>query len=80
MADSSFPSGQPSLFYCGDDPEAKRVAAKLAGELGFEALDAGPLSQCRVLEPLGMLWISLAVKYGYGREIGFKLMRRNAVA
>lgn len=77
MADPSFPGGQPALFYCGDDSEAKKVVARLASELGFEALDAGPLTQCRVLEPFGMLWISLAVKHGFGREIGFKFMRRS---
>ena len=78
MADSSFPGGQAALFYCGDDPEAKKVAATLASDLGFEALDAGPITQCRMLEPFAMLWISLAVKYGYGRDIGFKFMRRGA--
>ena len=76
MADSSFPDGQVALFYCGNDAEAKQVVAKLAGQLGFEALDAGPLTQCRVLEPFAFLWISLAAKYGYGREIGFNFMRR----
>ena len=79
MADSGFPGSQVGLFYCGNDPEAKQVVAKLAGELGFEALDAGPLTQCRLLEPFAMLWISLAAKYGYGREIGFKLMRRTPI-
>jgi len=79
MADSAFPGGQVALFYCGNDAEAKQVVAKLAGELGFEALDAGPLTQCRLLEPFAMLWISLAAKYGYGREIGFKFMRRTPI-
>ena len=78
MADSSFPEGQAVMFYCGDDAEAKKIVARLAGELGFEALDAGPIAQCRLLEPFGMLWISLAMKHGYGRGIGFKFMRRGA--
>lgn len=76
MADTSFPGGQAALFYCGDDAAAKKIVAQLAGELGFEALDAGPLAQSRVLEPFAMLWISLAAKQGFGREIGFKFMRR----
>jgi hypothetical protein len=42
----------------------------------FEALDAGPLTQARVLEPFALLWISLALQYGYGREISFQLLRR----
>lgn len=76
MADSTFPGGRPALFYCGDDSEAKKAVAGLANELGFEALDAGPLTQCRVLEPFAMLWISLALRYGYGRDIAFQFMRR----
>jgi predicted dinucleotide-binding enzyme len=76
MADASFPQGKAALFYCGDDAEAKKAVAKLAAELGFDALDAGPLTQCRLLEPFAMLWISLAIQQGYGREIGFQLMRR----
>jgi len=78
MADPKFPQGEVALFYCGDDAEAKKVVAKLADELGFEALDAGPLTQCRVLEPFALLWISLAIKHGYGRDIGFQFMRRKS--
>jgi predicted dinucleotide-binding enzyme len=76
MANPAFPGGSPAMFYCGDDAGAKHTVAGLIAELGFEALDAGPLVQARVLEPFALLWISLAVKYGYGREIGFHFMRR----
>ena len=76
MADPRFPQGQAALFYCGDDEEAKKVVAELAAELGFDALDAGPLTQCRVLEPFALLWISLALKHEYGRDIAFQFMRR----
>lgn len=70
-------NGQPAvLFYCGDDAAAKATVHQLASELGFDAHDAGPLSQARALEPFAMLWISLAVKQGYGREFAFGLMRR----
>jgi predicted dinucleotide-binding enzyme len=44
--------------------------------LGFEAVDAGPLTQARLLEPFALLWISLAFKAGLGREFAFKLLRR----
>jgi predicted dinucleotide-binding enzyme len=36
--------------------------------LGFEPVDAGPLTQARLLEPLAMLWISMAYAYGLGRS------------
>lgn len=65
---------------CSDDAEAKRVAAELSTELGWEPVDAGPLSQARLTEPLAMLWITLAYKQGLGREFGFALLRRQTAA
>jgi len=76
MADPKFNGGPVAMFFCGDDPEAKKTVNGLIAELGFEPLDAGPLTQARVLEPFAMLWISLAVKFCYGRDIGFRLLRR----
>jgi hypothetical protein len=55
------------MFYCGDDAEAKKVTAQLATELGFNAVDAGPLVQGRLLESFALLWISLAFKQASGR-------------
>ncbi|NWF84564.1 MAG: NADPH-dependent F420 reductase [Bryobacteraceae bacterium] len=76
MENTSFAEGKPSMLYCGDGAEAKHVAGQLAAECGFEPLDAGPLMQARWLEPLAMLWITMAIKHGYGREMAFRLMRR----
>lgn len=76
MANPSFAQGSAAMFYCGDDASSKKIAASLVSELGFDAIDAGALTQARVLEPLAMLWINLAVKQGFGREIGFRLMKR----
>jgi hypothetical protein len=76
MANTSFGAEKPVLFYCGDDAKAKEAVQQLATDIGFDAQDAGPLTQARLLEPFALLWISLAVKYGYGRDIAFKLLRR----
>jgi predicted dinucleotide-binding enzyme len=76
MAKPEFEAGPVAMFYCGDDAEAKLVVKRLIEDVGFEGLDAGPLTQARVLEPFAMLWISLAVKYGYGPGIAFHFMRR----
>jgi hypothetical protein len=62
--------------FSGDDAGAKGKVKQLADELGFEGVDAGPLTQARLLEPFALLWISLALKQGLGREIAFKLLRR----
>lgn len=76
MADPRYGGEGVTMFYCGDDPGAKEVAARLAADLGFEPVDAGPLAAARLLEPLALLWISLAYRQGLGREIAFKLLRR----
>jgi predicted dinucleotide-binding enzyme len=64
--------------YCGDDAAAKAVAGQLAVELVFDARDAGPLTQARLLESLALLWILLTFARGYGREFAFQILRRNA--
>ncbi len=78
MANPDFGTHKVAMFYCGDDKAAKGVVHALATDLGFEAFDAGPLTQARVLEPFAMLWISLAYLAGFGRDIGFQFLRRNA--
>jgi len=76
MENPAFGSDKAVMFYCGDDAGAKQTVKQLTVELGFDAVDAGPLRQARVLEPFALLWISLAYGCGYGREIAFKLLRR----
>lgn len=75
MADPKFAGGKTALLCCGDDKQAKQTVASLIQELGFDPIDAGPLSQARLLEPFALLWISLAYQAGFGREIAFHFMR-----
>lgn len=74
MADPKYQGAATTMFYCGDDAAAKSVAKRLAADLGFDPIDAGPLENARLLEPLAMLWIWLAVKGGIGRDIAFRLL------
>jgi 8-hydroxy-5-deazaflavin:NADPH oxidoreductase len=76
MANPGFGAERPTMLYCGDDGAAKGTVKQLAEELGFAPVDAGPLSQARLLEPFALLWISMALAYGQGPEIAFKLLRR----
>jgi 8-hydroxy-5-deazaflavin:NADPH oxidoreductase len=76
MADPRFGTQRASMFICGDDTDAKATVAQLAAELGFDPVDCGPLTQARLLEPLAMLWISMAYAYGAGPNIGFALLRK----
>jgi NADPH-dependent F420 reductase len=54
------------VLYAGDDDAAKRTVRSLIESMGFEPLDAGPLSNARYLEPVGMLNIYL----GYVAKLG----------
>jgi 8-hydroxy-5-deazaflavin:NADPH oxidoreductase len=63
-------------FICGDDFKSKTVAKKLATEIGFDSVDAGPLINARALEYLALLWIHLAYSRQMGPNIAFKLLTR----
>jgi len=64
-----------SVFLAGDDAAAKTAVAALAADLGFDPVDAGPLKNARLIEPLGYLNIQLGYVLGLGTQIGFKLVR-----
>lgn len=69
-----FPS-RPAMFVAGDDADAKKTVQTLAEDIGFEAIDAGPLKASRYLEPMAMQWIKLALG-GTGTQFAFSLVRR----
>lgn len=74
--DMTFGDDKATMFYCGDDVEAKRTVAKLIEDLGFEPVDAGPLVNARFLEPLAALVIQLALSQDLGTNIALKLLKR----
>jgi len=68
---------RPVMLVAGDDAAAKPEVMRLVGDLGFEAVDAGPLRSARHLERLALLWIELALKRGQGQAFAFALARRS---
>ena len=63
-----------SAFVASDDDDAKKTVLEMARAIGFDAVDAGPLRNARLLEPLGYFNIQLGMKLGMGSEIGFELV------
>lgn len=76
MADTGFGALHADNYICGDDVQARAVAADLSRQLGFEVVDAGTLANAGLLEGLARLWIDLVYRQGMGRDIAFKLLRR----
>ena len=76
MADSRYVQGQPMMPVAGDNAAAREQVLSLATLIGFDAIDMGPLSAARYLEPLAMVWIHLAFKQGQGRRFAFARMTR----
>jgi predicted dinucleotide-binding enzyme len=66
---------RPSLIYCGDDQDAKHVAATLIRDVGFDRVNAGPLRIARYLEPFSLAMAQFAHEGEDGPEIAYRLER-----
>ena len=71
-------SGRPSLVYCGDDRDAKQLAATLIRDVGFDPVDAGPLRIARYTEPFALLIAPLAYETDAGPELAYRFERFGA--
>jgi NADPH-dependent F420 reductase len=76
MLNPVFPNGPATMFYAGDDVEAKQAVKELITDVGFQPVDAGPLHHARHLEALAMLYIHLAVRGGWGSNCAFQMVKR----
>jgi 8-hydroxy-5-deazaflavin:NADPH oxidoreductase len=75
MVDPQFAGGPPTMFICGNDEGAKKTAAKLIEDFGWEVADMGPAEAARAIEPLCMLWCIPGVARGDWSPHAFKLLR-----
>lgn len=67
----------PAVMYvAGDDETKKPLAMSLVSDLGFQTVDAGPLRIARLLEPMAMLWIHMALNRGEPVSRAFALTDR----
>jgi hypothetical protein len=56
MVNPKYAGGPPTMFVCGNDPEAVKVVAGVCTRFGWEALDLGRAEAARAIEPLCILW------------------------
>lgn len=76
MANPQYGTEAATMFYAGDDAQAKQIAAQLASDLGFEPIDAGSLAVSKFLETLAIFWGQLAYAQSMGRNIAWRLLKR----
>lgn len=63
---------RPSVVYCGNNAKAKKVAAQLIADVGFEPIDAGPLRIARYSEPFTLLVAQLAYEGDRGPAMAYR--------
>jgi len=65
----------PDLVFCGDDEGAKKTAAHLIRDVGFNPVDLGSLSMARYVEPFSLLAAQLAYNGRHGPELAYRFER-----
>ena len=50
---------KPVMMFCGNDSDAKSIAARLIEQLGWQPLDVGGLEQALHLEHMTLLWVRM---------------------
>lgn len=68
-------SSSPDMLYYGDDQAAKTAAARLARDVGFNPVDAGPLRTARYAEPFALLVARLAYEGNGGPQLAYRFIR-----
>jgi 8-hydroxy-5-deazaflavin:NADPH oxidoreductase len=64
---------QLTVFAAADDAAARQKVLGLAKQIGFDAVDAGPLINARSLETMGFFNIQLGYTLGLGTKMGLRL-------
>jgi len=75
MVNPVFEGGPPTMFLCGNDPEAKRVVEGVCRDFGWEPLDVGGIDAARLLEPMCILWVMHGFRSNSWNH-AFKLLRK----
>ena len=74
MVNPSLPGGRPTMFYCGNDLEAKKVVAGVLDTFGWDLADMGGAAGARAIEPLCQLWCIPGLRENQWSH-AFKLLR-----
>lgn len=77
MVDPDFDGIKPTMFICGNDPEARKGVTAILDQFGWETEDMGAAEAARAIEPLCILWcIPGFTKNSW--DHAFKLLKKQA--
>jgi len=77
LSDPVFGRLRADTFVAGNSLEAKKIAQKLAKDLGFaNCHDLGDDDSLQLLEDIAEVWITLSGKSHLGRNIAFKILTK----
>lgn len=76
MYQPSYEHGEPTMFICGNDKDAKQSVRDILHLFGWDVVDMGDITSSRELEPLCMLWVKYGQLNGTWSH-AFKLLHNN---
>jgi predicted dinucleotide-binding enzyme len=78
MADPVYNGTAIDMFVAGSSIKAKQIAIRLAKDIGFaEVYDFGGNDKFDLIEQFALCWVNLAIIQKQGRNLAFKILRRN---
>lgn len=69
---------RPDLVFCGDSDKAKKTAARLIRDVGFNPVDVGALAIARYIEPFSLLAAEIAYEGKGGPQLIYRFERFKA--
>lgn len=63
------------VYVAGNDADARAQVKSFVEDLGLVAIESGPLSNARYLEPMAEMMIQFGYGLGHGANIGFALVK-----
>jgi len=69
---------RPDLVFCGDSGKAKKMAARLIRDIGFNPVDVGALKIARYIEPFSLLAAEIAYEGKGGPQLTYRFEKFKA--
>jgi predicted dinucleotide-binding enzyme len=75
MYKPNFDEGQPTMFICGNNDEAKKTVTGILENFGWDVMDSGSIEASNALEGLCIIWCARGFKEGQWHHT-FKLLKK----